>query len=83
MSDKSFLDTNDFVSSHDALHPIKQSIASDLIRSMTISGEAVISYQVIQEFFNIALRQSKIKPSHAACTAGPTTYQAGSAKARR
>ena len=67
MSDKSFLDTNIFVYSHDPAEPIKQSIASDLIRSVTISREGSISYQVIQEFFNIALRKSSIKLTHADC----------------
>jgi predicted nucleic acid-binding protein len=67
MSDRSFLDTNIFVYSHDPADAIKQSIASDLIRSVTVSGEGTISYQVIQEFFNIALRRSSIKLDHADC----------------
>jgi predicted nucleic acid-binding protein len=64
MSGRSFLDTNIFVYSHDFADPRKQSIANDLIRSVTVSGEGAISYQVIQEFFNVALRKSSSKLSH-------------------
>ena len=31
---------------------------------MTISGDAVISYQVVQEFFNVALAKSPSRLSH-------------------
>jgi predicted nucleic acid-binding protein len=61
MSGKAFLDSNIFVYSVDHRDPIKQSIANDLIRSLVVEGEAVISYQVIQEFFNWALIKSPIK----------------------
>jgi len=55
MSDKAFLDSNIFIYAHDPRDPRKQSVAGDLIRSIAVSGKAVISYQVIQEFFNFAL----------------------------
>jgi predicted nucleic acid-binding protein len=55
MSAKAFLDSNIFIYAYDPRDPRKQSVAGDLIRSVAISGEAVISYQVIQEFFNFAL----------------------------
>jgi predicted nucleic acid-binding protein len=61
MSGKTFLDSNIFVYSVDHRDPIKQSIANDLIRGLVVEGEAVISYQVIQEFFNWALSKSPIK----------------------
>ncbi len=60
MSAKPFLDSNIFIYSYDDRDLRKQSVAADLIRSVGISGEGVISYQVIQEFFNFAL----IKTSH-------------------
>ena len=55
MSGRVFFDTNIFVYSYDERDPIKQSIATDLLRSFAIAGEATISYQVIQEFFNIVM----------------------------
>jgi predicted nucleic acid-binding protein len=61
MSGKIFLDSNVFIYSVDRREPIKQSIANDLIRGLVVDGEAVISYQVIQEFFNWALGKSPIK----------------------
>ena len=65
MSGKAFLDTNIFVYGYDERDPIKQSIAEGLIRSLAIEGEAVISYQVIQEFFNIVLLKIPQKMPHA------------------
>ena len=64
MSGKSFLDTNIFVYTYDSREPVKQSIADDLVRSLAVEGEAVISYQVIQEFFNWALVKSPVKMPH-------------------
>ena len=64
MSGKSFLDTNIFVYSYDERDPLKQSIANDLLRSLAIEGEAVISYQVIQEFFNIVMLKIPQKMPH-------------------
>jgi predicted nucleic acid-binding protein len=61
MSGRAFLDSNIFVYSVDQRDPLKQSIANDLFRSLAIEGHAVISYQVIQEFFNWALVKSSIK----------------------
>jgi len=63
MSGKAFLDTNIFLYSYDTTDPRKHSIANDLIRSVAVSGEGTISYQVIQEFFNVALRKSPSKLS--------------------
>jgi predicted nucleic acid-binding protein len=61
MSGKAFIDSNVFVYSVDHCEPIKQSIANDLIRSLAVEGVVVISYQVIQEFFNWALVKSAVK----------------------
>ena len=64
MSGKSFLDTNIFIYTYDNRDPIKQSIADNLVRSLVVEGEAVISYQVIQEFFNWALVKGPVKMPH-------------------
>lgn len=56
-SDRFFLDTNVFVYSWDRRDPAKQSRASALVRGALESGQGVISYQVVQEFVNVALRK--------------------------
>lgn len=57
MSDKYFLDTNIFVYSFDHSAPAKQAVARSLIRSALIHRKGSISYQVVQEFFNVALKK--------------------------
>lgn len=55
MSGKYFLDTNIFVYSFDATAPLKRERALGLIREAVATGAGVISYQVVQEFFHVAL----------------------------
>lgn len=57
MNDKFFLDTNIFAYSFDSAAPAKQKKARELILKGLTARKAVISYQVVQEFFNIALRK--------------------------
>jgi predicted nucleic acid-binding protein len=57
MSGRFFLDTNIFVYSFDAQAPAKAKKATQLIRGAADTGEGIISYQVIQEFFNVAFRR--------------------------
>ena len=57
MSDRFFLDTNIFVYSFDQSAPAKARKASQLIRKALTTQKGVISYQVVQEFFNVALRR--------------------------
>jgi predicted nucleic acid-binding protein len=57
MSDKFFLDTNVFVYAFDPSASAKARQADDLIRLALNSGRGVISYQVVQEFFNVAYRR--------------------------
>ena len=52
-----FLDTNLFVYTFDAQAPTKAKKAAQLIRRAVDTGEGIISYQVVQEFFNVALRR--------------------------
>lgn len=57
MSDRFFLDTNIFVYSFDQSAPAKARRATQLIREALTTQKGVISYQVVQEFFNVALRR--------------------------
>ncbi|HYA17751.1 MAG TPA: PIN domain-containing protein [Bryobacteraceae bacterium] len=56
MSVKAFLDTNIFICSVDHKDPRKASIAHDLLRDCMVNHTGVISFQVVQEFFNAAAR---------------------------
>ena len=57
MNARFFLDTNVFVYSFDASSPKKAEQARKLIRNAIETGGGIISYQVVQEFFNVALRR--------------------------
>lgn len=57
MNGRFFLDTNVFVYSFDASAPAKARRATDLIRRAVATGKGVVSFQVVQEFFNVALRR--------------------------
>lgn len=57
MNGRFFLDTNIFVYCFDATAPVKARKAVELIRQALTSGRGIISYQVAQEFLNVALRR--------------------------
>ena len=57
MKDRFFLDTNLFVYSFDRNAPDKAKRASDLIADAVTSRKGIVSYQVVQEFFNVAFRR--------------------------
>jgi predicted nucleic acid-binding protein len=57
MSDRFFLDTNLFVYTFDAKATAKAKKAAQLIRRAADTGEGIISYQVVQEFFSVAFRR--------------------------
>jgi len=57
MSARFFLDTNIFVYAFDDRAPAKARKAASLIRRAADTGEGIVSYQVVQEFFNVALRR--------------------------
>lgn len=57
MSDRFFLDTNVFVYSFDRTAPAKAEMAAQLIRKALTTQKGIVSYQVVQEFFNVALRR--------------------------
>lgn len=51
-----FLDTNIFVYTFDSIAPEKQAIARDLVKR-ALNGEGCISWHIIQEFSNAALKK--------------------------
>ncbi|MGH9503748.1 MAG: PIN domain-containing protein [Terriglobales bacterium] len=57
MSGRFFLDTNIFAYTFDAKSPAKARRAAQLVRQAVDSGQGVVSYQVVQEFFNVAFRR--------------------------
>ena len=57
MNGRFFLDTNLFVYSFDRDSPEKSSRAARLIRQALTHRKGIVSYQVVQEFFNVALRR--------------------------
>jgi len=60
-----FLDTNVLIYADDADSPQKQRIAQEIIRRGFTTGEAVLSTQVLQEYFVVATRKLKV-PAEAA-----------------
>ena len=57
MNDRFFVDTNVFVYAFQPAEPRKQRLAADLIRAAITTHKGVVSYQVVQEFFSVALRR--------------------------
>jgi predicted nucleic acid-binding protein len=57
MSARFFLDTNFFECCFDAGSPKKAALAKTLVRKAIATQGGVVSYQVVQEFFNVALRR--------------------------
>jgi len=57
MPDRYFLDTNIFVYTFDDIAKNKRRQALKLVRQAITTHQGVVSYQVVQEFFNVALRR--------------------------
>ena len=57
MNAEFFIDTNVLVYTFDSDHPDKQARAQDLVETALSKGTGVISYQVVQEFLNVALHK--------------------------
>ena len=57
MSDRFFLDTNIFAYVFDSAAISKGQIADRLIRKGIGTGKGLVSYQVVQEFFNLAFKK--------------------------
>jgi predicted nucleic acid-binding protein len=57
MSGRFFLDTNIFIYTFDPKALAKAEKSAQLIRRAADTGEGIVSYQVVQEFFNVAFRR--------------------------
>jgi predicted nucleic acid-binding protein len=57
MSARFFIDTNIFVYMFDQDAPDKARIASQLVREAIATQKGIVSYQVVQEFFQVAFRR--------------------------
>src|SRR2546425_179019 len=57
MKDRFFLDTNIFVYSFDRNSRAKAGRATDLITQAVTTRKGIVSYQVVQEFLNVALKR--------------------------
>lgn len=57
MSARQFIDTNVFVYCFDDTAPDKQTKARQIVRHAGVTGDGVVSYQVVQEFLNVATRK--------------------------
>lgn len=56
MNVRSFLDTNIIINAFGQAFPEKAQIAQRLIKDGAADKNAIVSYQVVQEFINVALR---------------------------
>ncbi len=54
---RSFLDTNIFVYTFDTSAPVKRAKAQALVAAALEERSSIISYQVVQEFLNVATRK--------------------------
>jgi predicted nucleic acid-binding protein len=57
MSGRFFLDTNIFVYTFDPKAHAKAQKATQLVRRAADTGEGIISFQVVQEFFSVAFKR--------------------------
>jgi predicted nucleic acid-binding protein len=62
MSARSFLDTNVLVYTDDRNEPRKQKLALSLVERCRTDGSAVISTQILQEYFTAATRKLAVPP---------------------
>jgi predicted nucleic acid-binding protein len=60
MSDKFFLDTNLLVYAVDPSDRAKQDIALKWVTAAHQTGDGLLSYQVVQEWFNVVLRKAAV-----------------------
>jgi len=59
---KGFIDTNVLIYQLDSRDKIKQKKCRDLVKALVINHEAVISTQILQEFYVACTTKLKIKP---------------------
>ena len=58
MSDRFFLDTNLLIYAIDASDPGKQAVSVKWLAAAHETGNGLLSYQVVQEWFNVVLRKA-------------------------
>src|ERR1700759_2813714 len=58
MNGRFFLDSNILIYSFDGIHPAKAQRAEELVTEALTTNSGVVSYQVVQEFFNFAFRRA-------------------------
>jgi predicted nucleic acid-binding protein len=63
MSDRFFLDTNLLIYAVDPSDPAKQAIALEWLTAAHRTDNGVLSYQVVQEWFNVVLRKAAVRLS--------------------
>jgi len=61
MNARFFLDTNALIYATDPGDPRKNAIAVDWLDRDVRTGEGVVSYQVVQEWFNVVLRKAAVR----------------------
>ena len=64
---KFFLDTNVLVYTFDPSEPLRRAQARELVERALSTRQGVISYQVVQEFTNVALRRFSVPLTVADC----------------
>jgi len=57
MNDKFFMDSNILIYTFDSKAPRKQEIARELVATALKTQKGIISFQVVQEFLNVATRK--------------------------
>jgi predicted nucleic acid-binding protein len=57
MSDKYFLDTNILIYTFDSREKKKRTVAMDIVEDALSQNSGIISFQVVQEFLNVATRK--------------------------
>lgn len=60
MNDRVFIDTNIFVYAHDRSDPVKRDRAREVIFNIYRFGNAVISNQVLAEFFQVFVQKFRL-----------------------
>lgn len=65
--DKYFIDTNIIVYMFSDNEPLKKTISKDILKNAHSSKKGIISYQVVQEFFNVSLKKFDIPLSLEEC----------------
>ncbi len=60
MKERSFIDSNILIYTDDCAYPEKQKIAIELLQSGWSNGNAIMSTQVLQEYFSAVTRKLKL-----------------------